>query len=160
MVLIGAHFLLILFKDYAPCLQSKLCYVNWLYNSLQTFFKTYSIPPVSVVNHNSLWIAKWKKGVLIAALEWSVTVHLGRGWVCTTTVQFKFGRTVKKNNIKSQMNNSGCPFMDFQHTFVQVTVCSTWDCWYSHSHTLWLSSDADKPTFRSTTRSLKSYSQS
>lgn len=28
MVLIGAHFLLILFKDYIPCLQSKLCYVN------------------------------------------------------------------------------------------------------------------------------------
>lgn len=28
MVLIGAHFRLILFKDYVPCLQSKLCYLN------------------------------------------------------------------------------------------------------------------------------------
>lgn len=27
-VLIGAHFLLILFKDYVPCLQSKLCFLN------------------------------------------------------------------------------------------------------------------------------------
>lgn len=43
---------------------------------------------------------------------------------------------------------------------MQVTVCSTWDCWYSHSHTLQLLSNADKPTLRSTTRSLKSYSQS
>lgn len=28
MVLIGAHFRLILFKDYVPCLQSKLCFLN------------------------------------------------------------------------------------------------------------------------------------